>query len=52
MYLWHEYVRGKDLPVSDPLLQVKTLEFKKQVMGEDSDDFTDWKKHWNLVFDN
>ena len=36
LYLWHKYVKGKDLPVSGPLLN-ENLEFEKQIEGEGSD---------------
>lgn len=36
-YLFHKNVRGKGLPVVSPLLQEKTLQFKKKVEGGDSE---------------
>lgn len=54
LYLWHEHVRGKGLPVIGPLLQEKALQFYKQIEGENSD-FTAsdgwldrWKKRYGV----
>ena len=48
LFLWHEHLRGKGLPVSGPILQEKALQFKRQIEGEDSE-FTasdGWLDRW------
>ena len=52
LFLWHEHLRGKGLPVSGPILQEKALQFKRQIEGEDSE-FTasdGWLDRWKKRF--
>lgn len=54
LFLWHEHLRGKGVPVNGPILQEKALHFKRQIEGEDgeftaSDGWLDrWKKRYGI----
>ncbi|XP_044311435.1 jerky protein homolog-like [Varanus komodoensis] len=52
LFLWHEHLRGKGLPVTGPILQKKALQLKRQIEGEDSE-FTasdGWLDRWKKRF--
>lgn len=54
LFLWHQHLRGKGLPVSGPMLQEKALKFKTEIEGADieftaSDGWLDrWKKRFGV----
>lgn len=54
LFLWHEHLRGKGLPVTGPLLHEKALKFKLEIEGESgeftaSDGWIDrWKKRYGV----
>jgi len=54
LFLWHEHLRGKGVPVAGPMLQEKALHFKREIEGEDgeftaSDGWLDrWKKRYGI----
>jgi len=54
LFLWHQHLRGKGVPVNGPMLQEKALQFKREIEGEDgeftaSDGWLDrWKKRYGI----
>lgn len=52
LFLWHETMRGKGVPISGPLLQEKALQLKTRIEGENSD-FTacnSWINRWKIRY--
>ncbi|XP_054284043.1 jerky protein homolog-like [Macrosteles quadrilineatus] len=54
LFLWHEHLRGKGVPVNGPMLQEKAKFFKREIEGDDgkfaaSDGWLDrWKKRYGV----